>query len=165
MIKRHVFTAVAAAALAIVPSAFGQTTVGVTVGPEATFVSTDSTTTLSKSDTTFGGFGATTNFVYKIRTSQTGGAGAITLEVTAFTGTGGPAISDLSYTCSAASSGTACSTGTPSISAQTSVVTFGTDAHSADTGDAGSAVWTLADRTTVKTGTYSTTATFTISAT
>ena len=164
MIKRHVLTAVAATALAIVPSAFGQTTVGVTVGPEATFVSTDTNTTLTKSDSTFGGFAATTNFVYKIRTPQGSGAGAITVEVSTFTGSGGPAVSDLSYTCSAVS-GTACSAGTPSTSAQTGVVAFGADAHSADAGDAGSAVWALVDRPTVKTGTYSTTATFTISAT
>jgi hypothetical protein len=169
MIKRNVFIAIAAAALAIVPSAFGQAgsncTVGVTVGPEATFTTVDATSTLTKANTTFGGFGATTNFTYKIRTSQSTGTGSITVLVTAFA-TGGPAIADLAYTCTSPTSGTACGSSTPaSISTASSVVAFGADVHSADGGDSGTAVWTLADRTITKTGAYTSTATFTISAT
>jgi hypothetical protein len=44
-------------------------------------------------------------------------------------------------------------------------VTFGADAHSADTGDAGSTDWSLLDKPSVKTGSYDSTATYTISAT
>jgi hypothetical protein len=44
-------------------------------------------------------------------------------------------------------------------------VVFGADAHSADAGDSGTTVWTLADMPSIKTGAYSSTATYTISAT
>jgi len=142
----------------------GTSTLGVTVGPEATFSSVAGSTTLSAANTKFGGYSGTTNFSYKIRTSQTSGSGSITVEVTAF-GTNGPAVADLSYTCSGASSGTACSSSTPaSTSTATSVVSFSSDAHSADSGDSGSASWNLVDRTNTKTGNYTSTATFTISA-
>jgi hypothetical protein len=167
MTKRSLFTVVAAAALTIVP-AFAQTgtsTLGVTVGPEANFASAFSASTLTAADTKFGGFGGTTSLTYKIRTSQSSGTGSITVGVTTF-GANGPAVADLAYTCTAPSSGTPCSASTPaSATLATSVVSFGADAHSADAGDIGSAVWTLADRTNVKTGAYSSTATFTISAT
>jgi hypothetical protein len=166
MIKRTLYIVIATAALVISPSVFAaDCTIGVTVGPEATFTAVDATSTLSKADTTFSGFGATTNFTYTIRTSQSTGTGSITVLVTSF-GTGGPAVSDLAYTCTSPTSGTACGSSTAaSTSVASSVVSFGADAHSADTGDSGTAVWTLADRTGIKTGTYSSTATFTISAT
>jgi len=153
-------------ALAILPSAFGADTsaLNITVGPEATFASAFSATSLTAADTKFGGFSGTTNFNYKIRTTQGSGTGSITVQVTAF-GSDGPAVSDLSYTCTAPSSGTPCSSSTPASSATaTSIVTFGADAHSADAGDSGSAVWSLVDRPQVKTGSYTSTATFTISA-
>jgi hypothetical protein len=167
MNKRNLFAVIATATLAIVPAAFGQntSTLGVTVGPEATFASAFSATTLAKGDTSFLGFGGTTSFTYKIRTSQTSGVGAITVQVTAFSGIG-PAVADLAYTCTAPSSGVPCSSSTPAnTGTATSVIGFVADAHSADAGDAGSAIWTLVDRTGIKTGTYSSTATFTISAT
>jgi hypothetical protein len=166
MIKRNLRIVIVTAALAIAPSTFANDcTVGVTVGPEATFTAVDASTALTKADTTFLGFGGTTNFTYKIRTSQTTGAGAITILVSTF-GTGGPAVSDLAYTCTSPTSGTPCSSSTAaSTSVASSVVAFGADAHSADGGDSGTAVWTLADRTGIKTGSYSSTATFTISAT
>jgi len=166
MTKRSFLTVIATAALAIVPAAFGADTsaLNVTVGPEATFASAFSATTLTAADTKFGGFAGTTNFTYKIRTTLSGGTGAITVQVSTF-GTGGPAVADLSYTCTAPSSGTPCGSSTPaSTGTATNVVAFGADAHSADTGDAGTAVWALVDRTGVQTGSYSSTATFTISA-
>lgn len=145
--------------------AFADTsTLGVTIAPEATFTTVAATTSLSKGNTTFGGFGGTTSFTYKIRTTLSGGTGSITVQVTTF-GSGGPLVADLAYTCTAAS-GTACGSSTAaSVGSATSVVTFGADAHSADAGDLGSAVWTLVDRTDIQTGSYSSTATFTISAT
>jgi hypothetical protein len=151
--------------LAIAPMAFGNDcTVGVTVGPEATFTAVDATTSLTKGDSTFGAYGGTTNFTYKIRTTKSGGTGSITVLVTSF-GTGGPAVSDLAYTCTSPTSGTACASSTAASTVTASpVVTFGADAHSTDTGDSGTAVWTLADRTGIQTGTYSSTATFTVAA-
>jgi hypothetical protein len=167
MNKRSLFTAIATATLAMAPMAFGADTsaLNVTVGPEATFASAFAASTFTAADTKFGGFGGTTSFTYKIRTSQSSGTGSITVQVSTF-GTGGPAVADLAYTCTAPTSGTPCSASTAaSTSVATSVVGFGADAHSADTGDAGTAVWALADRTNIKTGSYSSTATFTISAT
>ena len=164
--KRNMLLSIATAVLAITPAAFGNdSTLGITVGPEATFTTVASTTALTKSDLTFAAYSGTTPFSYKIRTSQSNGTGSITVQVTTF-GTGGPAVADLAYTCTAPSSGTPCSSSTAaSTTTATSVVGFGADAHSADTADSGSAVWTLQDRTGIKTGDYSSTATFTISAT
>jgi hypothetical protein len=163
---------VVAAALIIAPSVFpagstdsGDSTLSVTVGPEASISVTDATTTLSKAGTKFESFSGTTNLTYKIRTTQTTGTGSITVQVTAFA-TGGPAVADLSYTCIDTASGTPCSSSTgASTSAGTNVVGFAADAHSADGGDPASVSWTLVDRTGVKTGAYTSTATFTISAT
>jgi len=165
MTKRNLILSMAIAALSMVPAAFGgDSTLGVTVGPEASFTAVDASTTLSKGNTTFGAYGGTTNFTYKIRTTQSTGTGSITVLVTSF-GTGGPEVSDLAYTCTAPSSGTPCSSSTAaSTSTASNVVAFGADAHSADSGDSGTAVWTLADRTGIKTGSYSSTATFTIAA-
>jgi hypothetical protein len=164
--KRNLALALVAATLAIVPAAFGDnSTLGVTVSPEATFTAVDATTTLSKGDTTFGAYGGTTNFTYKIRTTLSGGTGSITVAVTTFSGSGAPSIGDLSYTCTAPTSGTPCGSSTGASTSATSVVAFGADAHSGDTGDSGTAVWTLVDRTIVKTGAHSSTATFTVSAT
>jgi hypothetical protein len=167
MIKRSLFTFIATTTLATMSVAFGADTssLNVTVGPEATFASVASNTALTAADTKFGGFAGTTSFTYKIRTSQSSGTGSITVQVTTF-GTDGPLVSDLAYTCTAPSSGTACSSSTAaSSSTGTSVIGFGADAHSADAGDSGTAAWTLTDRTNTKTGAYSSTATFTISAT
>ncbi|HUS05787.1 MAG TPA: hypothetical protein VMZ52_05815 [Bryobacteraceae bacterium] len=164
--KRTLLLSIATAALAIVPAAFAETsTLGVTVAPEASFTTVAASTSLSKSDTTFGAYSGTTTFSYKIRSTQTTGTGSIAVQVSTF-GTGGPAVSDLAYTCTAPSSGTPCSSSTAaSTAAATSIVGFGADAHSADSGDSGTAVWTLQDRTAIKTGDYTSTATFTISAT
>jgi hypothetical protein len=163
--KRNIVLTIAAAALAIAPTAFAEdSTVSVLVGPEASFVSHSALTTMSKANTTFGAYSGTTNFTYKIRTTTSGGTGAITVMVSDF-GVNGPVVADLAYTCTAAS-GAGCSSSTAaSTTVASPVVTFGADAHSADAGDAGTAVWTLADRTAMKTGTYTSTATFTISAT
>ena len=167
--KRTLKLAVGIAALSAAPAVFaatdsGTTDLQVTVGPEASFTVGSGTTTLTASDTKFGGYAGTTSFTYKIRTTQSGGTGSIVVQVTTF-GAGGPAVADLAYTCTAAS-GTACGSSTAaSTTSGTSVVTFGADAHSADAGDAGSTAWALADKPSVKTGSYTSTATYTISAT
>lgn len=169
--KRNLRLAMTIAALTVAPAVFAQSTdsgstqLQVTFGPEAQFTAVLATTNLTKSETKFGNFSGTTTFTYKIRTTQTSGTGSITVQVTTF-GTGGPAVGDLSYTCTSPSSGTPCNgSTTASSSAGTTVVTFGPDAHSADGGDSGSTVWSLVDRTTIQTGAYSSTATYTISAT
>jgi hypothetical protein len=161
---------IAFTALAVVPAAFcqstdsGQSVLSISVGPEATFTSNTATANLT-GDTKFGAKTGTSNFTYQIRTSQSSGTGTITMLVTAF-GANGPALADLTYGCTVVSPATGCgASGTAvSTSTGTSVATFGADAHSADAGDSGSVSWTLVDRTNVKTGTYTSTATFTISA-
>jgi len=166
MKQHNMILALATAALALAPAAFcqdtGTSTLSATYGAEASFSASFSGTTLNAS-AKFGGYSGTTNFNYKIRTTQSSGSGAITVQVTAF-GTGGPAVADLSYTCTDTASGTPCSTTGASTSSATNVVTFGPDAHSADAGDAGSVSWALVDRPSIKTGTYTSTATFSISA-
>jgi len=155
-------------------TATGTTTLSVTVQNEASITITTGTTTLGATGTVFNPYTGTTQFTYKIRTTQTGGSGSIVLQVTTdFSPANGPSVTTppntgdaLTYTCTTAS-GTACSSAmTASTSAQTSVATFGTDAHSvAVAGDAGSVAWSLTNDPKYKTGSYSATATFTISAT
>jgi hypothetical protein len=169
IMKRRMMFAVAAAILSAAPGAMaqstdsGNSTLSVSFGPEASISITNATTTLSKSGTKFESFTGTTNFSYKIRTTQTSGTGSITVQVTTFS-TDGPAVADLSYTCTDTASGTPCSTTGASSSSGTNVVSFGADVHSADGGDAASVTWTLVDRTGIKTGAYNSTATYTISA-
>jgi hypothetical protein len=163
--KRNILLAVLTAALAIAPAAFAETSnLTVTVGAEASFAAVDAATSLTHSGTNFASFTGITNFTYKIRTTTTGGTGSITVALANFE-TNGPALSDLSFTCTdAVALGTACSSTTATTSAQ-SVIIFGADKHSADAGNAGTTPWTLVDKPTTKTGNYSSLATYTISAT
>jgi len=154
-------------------TATGTTTLSVTVQNEASITITTGSTTLAPTGTVFNPYTGTTAFTYKIRTTQTSGTGSIVLQVTTdFSGAGGPSVTTppntgdaLTYTCTTAS-GTACSSATTaSTSAQTTVATFGADAHSVTVaGDAGSVAWSLTNDPKYKTGTYTATATFTISA-
>jgi hypothetical protein len=166
--KRKLMFAMTFAALAVVPAAFaddtGTSVLSLAVAPEASFSTAFTGTTLTTSGGKFGAYSGTTNFTFKIRTSESTGSGHITVQVTDFA-TGGPAIADLSFNCTTASSGTGCSAGTAASSASAvNVVNFGAGAHSADAGDAGSVAWNLVNRTDVKTGSYTSTATFNISA-
>ncbi len=156
------------------PSGFaanGTTNLSVTVGPEAAIKIDTATTNLTTAGTVFADFTGTTNFTYMIRTAP-GGVGHIGLQITAdFNGTGGPKVANpptagdqLTYNCTAASSGTPCTSGQiAATTASTPVVTFGGDAHSAKAGDTGSVLWTLTNDPVYKTGSYSATATLTIS--
>jgi hypothetical protein len=167
---KRALLAMTIAALAVVPAAFSQSTdtgtstLSIAVGSEASFSSNTATTTIS-GDTKFGAKTGTTNFSYKIRTSQSSGTGSIVVELTAF-GANGPAMVDLTYGCTVVAPATGCGSSGVAVSTSTgtNVATFSSDAHSADAGDSGSVSWTLVDRTTVKTGNYNSTATFTISA-
>jgi hypothetical protein len=152
----------------------GTTTLSVTVGTEAAIRIDTASTALNTSGGNFGNpYTGTTNFTYKVRTTKAGGNGTITLKVTTdFTGAGGPSVTTpptagdlLTYTCTAASVGTACpSAVTASTSSATNVVSFGADAKSAIAGDAGSVVWSLTNDPAYATGSYNATVTFTVSA-
>ena len=158
----------------VTPVAWGQTTtVQVAVGAEASISITTTTTTMAAVGAVFNNYTGTTNFTYKIRTTQTSGSGTITLKVTTdFSPANGPSVAKppstgdaLQYACTVASPGTACTGSlTSSTTASTSVATFGADAHSAVGGNAGSVAWTLTNDPVYKTGSYGATVTFTIAA-
>lgn len=153
----------------------GTTTLSVTIGPEAALTVTTGTTSLTTASTTFGNaFTGTTSLNYFIRTTKTTGAGTITLKITTdFAGAGGPSVATppssgdtLGYTCTVSAPGTACTgTQTASTSAATGFGTWGAGANSAKAGNSASVAWSLTDDPAYATGTYSATATFTISAT
>lgn len=163
-------------------SAFGQfsantgtTSLNVTVAAEASLQIDTATTSLTSSGTLFADYTGSTNYSYKIRTSQGGGGtGTVTLKITSdFSPAGGPSVATppttgdaLTYTCSAVAPATACSSNqTSSTASATSVATFGSDAHSAKAGNSSNSVsWTLSNDPQYKTGAYSSVATFTISA-
>ena len=151
----------------------GTTTLSVTVGTEAAIQIDTASTTLGTSGGNFGNpYTGTTNFTYKVRTTQSSGTGSITLKVTTdFSGTGSPSVGSpvngdlLTYTCSNTGVGTACSSAqTASTSASTNVVTFGANAKSTSAGDHGSVAWSLTNDPAYATGTYNATVTFTVSA-
>jgi hypothetical protein len=144
----------------------GTSTLNLTVGAEASFTTALTATNLNTakgSDTKFAAYGGTTSFTYKVRTTASGGAGAVTVAITAFAA-GGPAVSDVTFSCTGGV-GTECDAETAASTSAVNVITFGEDAHSADGGDSGSVVWSITDKPSYVTGSYSSTATFTISAT
>ena len=138
-------------------------------------VSVPSSLTLTSAGTTFVAYSGNLSVSYKARTTATTGSGSLTLKATAdFSPAGGPSISggQVTYTCSAASLGTACSgTQTASTASQTNVVTLGAGVCTGGGGSCSSAnpntvqsTFKLSDNPAFKTGTYSATITFTISA-
>ena len=152
----------------------GTTTLQVVVATEAA-IQVDTATTNLISAGSFADFTGSTDYTYKIRTTQVGGTGAITVQITAdFGPAGGPSVAappspgdSLDYSCTAVApaSGCAGSLAASTVSA-TSVATFGADARSDLAGTAGNSVdWTLTNDPQYATGTYNATATFTISAT
>ena len=153
----------------------GTTSVQVTVASEAAIRIDTATTNLTTSGTIFNNYTGTTNFTYKVRTTKVGGTGTVTLQVTSdFSPAGGPSVATpptagdtLAYTCTVAAPGTACTgSQTASTTGATSVATFGADAHSLQAGTGGNSVsWTLTNDPVYKTGSYSSTVTFTISST
>ncbi len=135
---------------------------------------------LTKTGTTFNAFSGTMTLNYRARTSQGMGQGIITVKATVdFMPAGGPSISTppsagdkFTYTCSGASLGTSCSgTQTVSTTTATSVVSLGASACTGggapcSTADPNSAnvTFILTDDPKYKTGSYSATLTWTISA-
>lgn len=129
--------------------------------------------TLSNTGTLFNAYNGTVALQYRARTSAAGG-GTLTMQVTQDFQTGGPSVAggDLTYSCGAASLGTACANTTASTSSATQVVTLpssactgggspcsGTDPNTV------TLTFTLADQPVDKTGTFTATVQFTISAT
>jgi hypothetical protein len=151
------------------------TTLTLTVAAEAS-IQADSSTPLTTSGTIFNDYGGTTNFTYKVRTGTSVNTAGVTLEITKDFGSAasGPSVANsgstgdtLKYTCTAAAtSATACgSAQTSSTTAATTVATFAASAHSVKAGDAGSVIWDLVNDPAYAVGSYTATATFTISAT
>ena len=149
----------------------GTTQLSVSVLPEASLTVDTATTSLTSAVTTFGNFTGATNFTYKIRTAQVGGSGSVKVQITSdFAPTGGPSVGSpatgdaLSYSCTISAPGTACAGSVnASTTTQTSVGTFGANARSAKAGNSGSVSWSLPDDPQYNTGSYSATATFTLS--
>jgi hypothetical protein len=135
---------------------------------------------LIKPSTNFNSFAGTITLSYRARTSQGTGHGVITVKATAdFTPAGGPSIANppsagdtFTYTCSGATLGASCS-GTQRVSttAATNVVTLGASACTGGGAPCSTAnpntanvTFTLSDDPKYKTGSYSATLTWTISA-
>jgi len=148
----------------------GQSTVQVSIGPEASISITNGTTTvnLTEGSGAFANFTGETDFSYKVRTTKSGGSGQITVLFSGplSDGTDSISLTNLSYTCAGGSPATPCTGSvTASSSTPTNVDTFSADAHSANAGTAGSVSWTLANLPQYETGnTYRAVATFSISA-
>ena len=143
------------------------TTLSVTVTSAATISIGNSSTALTASST-WGDYTGTTTGTVLMRTSSSGGSGSVTVEITSAFASGGPPVSDLTYTCSVDedSEATACSGPvTASDSSGTSVLSMGADGHTADSGDTFSVDWNLKNLPSYTPGSYSATATFTVSAT
>ncbi len=135
---------------------------------------------LSKAGTVFNTFTGSLTFNYRARTTKSTGAGSITVKATAdFSPAGGPSIGTppttgdkLTYTCSSASLGTPCS-GTQTVSLTTAATVLTIPATSCTGGggtcsgsdpNTGTVNFLLTNDPKYKTGSYSATLTFTISA-
>jgi len=162
-------------ALAGIAQAQSTTTLSVVVPAESSLTVTTGTTNLSTASTTFGSpFTGNTSLTYKIRTTKTGGTGTLSVKITTdFGGAGGPSVTTpptagdvMQYTCGSSSPGTACTGSvTASTASATTVLSFGANANSANGGNTEALSWSLTDDPVYSTGTYTATATFTISAT
>lgn len=178
MTKHHVIAALGA--LIACPAMYAQfaptapTTLSVTVAAEASLEVTTATTTLTSGGAIFNPFTGTTSLLYEIRTTTSTGSGTITLKVTSdFSPAGGPSVATplsagdaLTYTCTVAAPGTGCGgSQTASTSASTTVASFGPGAASGASGNSAATAWSLTNDPGYKTGAYSATVTYTISAT
>jgi hypothetical protein len=153
--------------------ASGTTNLTVTVSAEASITVNTANTALTSSSA-FGAYTGSTAFTYLIRTTPSTGAGNIQMQITSdFSPAGGPSVASpptagdaLTYACTVAAPATACSGNiTSRTTTQTSVASFGADAHSALAGNSGSVAWSLSNDPTYKAAAYTAVATFTISAT
>ncbi len=150
-------------------------TLSATLSPVGT-VTTPGTATLSKTTTTFLPFTGSLAVSYLVRTTPTGTGGTITLKVASdFSPGGGPSAASnaLTYVCSGATLGTACSgtqtasttSSTPVLTVPVSACTGGGGSCSSQSPNSVNLNFTLVDSPVYPTGTYSANITFTISAT
>lgn len=149
----------------------GTTNLNVNVVAEAA-IRVDTANTNLISAGSFANYLGTTNYTFKIRTTNGGGAGAVVVKIsTDFAPAGGPTVGsgNLTYSCVVGApvtgTGTACAGPVTATAADTSVATFGNNTHSLGAGTGGSSVaWTLLNDAAYITGSYTGVATFTISA-
>jgi hypothetical protein len=170
--------------LALAASGTAQSTVtqtlSATIVPLGGLFTITSPLPLTKTSSTFNSFSGTLILSYRARTSQGAGQGSITLKATSdFAPSGGPSIArppnpadQFTYTCSGATLGIACS-GVQQVrtTAATPVVMFGCSACtgggapcSAVDPNTANVTFFLPDDPAYKTGSYSATLTWTISA-
>lgn len=161
--------------LGVAPFALTQTQMLNVVLSPAVSITTPSSVSLTPAGTTFGSFVTSPLVVqFKIRNTASTGTGSITVQATEFSPLTGPRIANgnLTYNCGAASIGTSCSgTQTLSTTSTTAVVTSIPGSTCTGSGCPGTSPqsvqlsFKLANNPQYKTGTYSATLTFTISAT
>jgi len=133
-------------------------------------ISVPASVSLRPLDTRFGGFSGSLTVNYWSRTSSAGGS-SITVQATDFSPAGGPATGSVSYTCSGATLGAACSgaqalsTGTQTlvVSLPSSACTGGGGACSSDDPNTVLMNFALPSQPHYKTGSYSAQLMFTIS--
>jgi hypothetical protein len=139
-------------------------------------VSAPASLTLTPTGTVFSPYAGTATLLYRARTTPAGTGGTITVQATGeFSPSGGPTVSSggLTYTCSAATLGTACSgIQTVSLATATNVATIPASACTGGGGACSSADpnsvqvnFSLTNSPQYQTGSYSATVTFTISGT
>jgi hypothetical protein len=150
------------------------TTLNVTVGPEASLTVSNGTN-LTHTGNSFAAYTGVSSLTYRIRTVT---SGTITMKVTGdFSPAGGPSVASPptagdALTCGCSVSGPAvngsasgCAAGTQaSVTSASTVATFSADARSSSAGDTATVTWNLTDDPAYKSGSYSATVTFTISA-
>lgn len=156
---------------ALANSVTGSQTLSANLGAQAKLAVVQSSVTLLHTGATFASFTGAVTVQYKVRTTPAGSSTLVVQAAGDFSPANGPSIanSDLTYTCSGATLGTACSgTQTMRTTSTTNVITVGGGACTGS-GCAGSdpnsvsISLTLADSPTFKTGSYSTSLTFSIS--
>jgi hypothetical protein len=160
------------ATAALANSVTATQTLSANLGPIAKLSVVQPSVSLLNAGTIFANFTGAVTVQYKVRTTPSGSSTMAVKAASDFSPANGPSIanSDLTYTCSGATLGSACSgSQTVLTSATTNVVTVGGGACSGS-GCAGpnpnsvSISLTLVDSPAFKTGSYTTSLTFSISA-
>ncbi len=161
-----------ATATASAQSSTGNTALQVAVAAEAALTVNTATTNLTTIGTVFNNYTGTTSFTYKVRTKKVGGSGTVTaaiaLDFAPAAGGVGPKIASSNLTYTSATTGVGAgnaSAVTALVVTATNILTFGTNARSTNTGDAGTVNWILVNNPQFETDTYTTTVVLTISAT
>lgn len=157
---------------ALANSVTGGQTLSANLGPQAKLMVVQTSVPLLRAGATFANFTGGVTVQYKVRTTASGSSTLLVKAATDFSPANGPSLvnSDLTYTCSGATQGSACSgSQIVSTSSQTNVVTVGGgvctgSGCSGSDPNSVSISLTLVDSPTFKTGTYTTSLMFSISA-